>query len=217
MDGNEIYQAGPWGGPWTRAKLDILANYLNSYTTALKLKTFRLVYIDAFAGQGDVTIQTADNDFNQLITGSTKRAIDIQDKPFDRLVFVDKARSSCERLEALRDQHETRDIRIVQSDANDYLRSVEFDQESWRGVLFIDPFATQLEWSTLEHVADLRMFDTWILFPTMAVQRMLVSQYQAASFPRHLQERLNRIYGDQSWRKLYREDPQGNLFDTPTM
>jgi three-Cys-motif partner protein len=46
-----------FGGEWTTAKLEVLAGYLKSYTTALKDKptaerSFRKGYIDAFAGTG---------------------------------------------------------------------------------------------------------------------------------------------------------------------
>ena len=39
-----------FGGRWTETKLEILEAYLNAYTTALKHKPFKLIYIDAFAG-----------------------------------------------------------------------------------------------------------------------------------------------------------------------
>ena len=39
-----------FGGPWTIEKLNILSNYLDFYTTALKNLPFQLMYIDAFAG-----------------------------------------------------------------------------------------------------------------------------------------------------------------------
>jgi len=47
----------PFGGSWTTAKLDVIAQYLSSYTTALKDKPskdqpFRKGCIDAFAGTG---------------------------------------------------------------------------------------------------------------------------------------------------------------------
>ncbi|EQD32438.1 hypothetical protein B2A_13568, partial [mine drainage metagenome] len=50
-------RAHRFGGDWTTAKLDVLAKYLASYTTALKDKPskerpFRKGYIDAFAGTG---------------------------------------------------------------------------------------------------------------------------------------------------------------------
>jgi hypothetical protein len=46
-----------FGGDWTTAKLDVIASYLESYTTALKDKPskeypFVKGYIDAFAGTG---------------------------------------------------------------------------------------------------------------------------------------------------------------------
>ena len=46
-----------FGGTWTNRKLDVLAGYLHSYTTALKDKPtaerpFRKAFIDAFAGTG---------------------------------------------------------------------------------------------------------------------------------------------------------------------
>jgi hypothetical protein len=46
-----------FGGDWTAAKLDVIARYLASYTTALKDKPskehpFVKGYVDAFAGTG---------------------------------------------------------------------------------------------------------------------------------------------------------------------
>jgi hypothetical protein len=53
----ETSKAHRFGGDWTTQKLDVLAKYLCSYTTALKHKPsqsrpFRKAYIDAFAGTG---------------------------------------------------------------------------------------------------------------------------------------------------------------------
>ena len=41
-----------FGGPWTQEKLEILRQYLDTYTTVLKNQPFNLTYIDAFAGSG---------------------------------------------------------------------------------------------------------------------------------------------------------------------
>ena len=48
-------KAHRFGGDWTTAKLNVLAQYLSSYTAALRDKPsrerpFRKTYIDAFAG-----------------------------------------------------------------------------------------------------------------------------------------------------------------------
>lgn len=55
-----------FGGDWTDAKLDVLAKYLKSYTTALQGKPtpeqpFRKAYIDAFAGTGTRTAREPDS------------------------------------------------------------------------------------------------------------------------------------------------------------
>ena len=52
-----------FGGPWTIEKLDILEAYLDRYTTALKGQAFDLIYIDAFAGTGQVELHVEDRDY----------------------------------------------------------------------------------------------------------------------------------------------------------
>ncbi len=217
MTNETAQQATPWGGNWTKQKLDILWRYLDAYTTALKDKPFNLIYIDAFAGTGDVRIRTRDQDYEELVAGSPKRALRVSDKPFDRLVFVEKSPQSCNALDCLMSEYTNRNISIKQRDANDYLSRLHLES-NWRGVLFIDPFATQLEFSTLEHIARLKKLDTWILFPTMAVQRVLVSKYSEGSYPAHFAAILDRVYGDDNWRNVYRKSPQLSLFsDSPNL
>ena len=43
-----------FGGQWTLEKLGILKRYLDAYTTVLKNQSFRLIYVDAFAGEGSL-------------------------------------------------------------------------------------------------------------------------------------------------------------------
>ena len=206
----QVSMAKNWGGDWTSTKLKILENYLDSYTTALKRKKFSLIYIDAFAGTGTVPIRDTDDDFRRFVAGSAQRAIDIANKRFDKLVFVDKDDHACQSLEELKRRHPHREIFVRKGDANSYLKQLRLPW-NWRGVLFIDPYATQFEWATLKHIEQLQALDTWILFPTMAVQRVLLTQYRG-TFPAPLRSVLDRVYGDESWKDLYQEDPQGNLF-----
>ena len=67
-----------FGGPWTTEKLGILEEYLDSYTTALKHQPFRLVYIDAFAGSGEINIGdggVSEFDSDSFVAGSTELAL----------------------------------------------------------------------------------------------------------------------------------------------
>ena len=203
-----------YGGPWTLEKLQILGAYLDAYTTALKNQGFRLVYVDAFAGTGTLSLLAEDTEVRGFHEGSAKRALQVQDKPFDRLIFVEQDPARCQELARLQSIHPYRDIRINNSDANQYLRSLQEDWHKWRGVLFLDPFATQVEWSTLKEIAALQALDTWILFPVSAIARMLPKSKRPEAISAQWAHRLTSVFGDEEWRALYRVAPQGNLFGT---
>ncbi len=104
-------------GDWTTAKLAVIAEYLRSYTTALKRKPFKKAYIDAFAGTGyrdaataedaDGTPQPpllpdlAEEQPQALLEGSARLALKTQ-PPFDKYIFIERRRSRCLQLEELK-------------------------------------------------------------------------------------------------------------------
>ena len=201
-----------YGGPWTIEKLDILEKYLDAYTTALKGQPFKLAYIDAFAGTGYVELDERDQDASSFIRGSAKRALDIKNKPFDMLIFVEKDPDRCAELANLRKEHHGRDIQIENFEANRFLKELQPNWNNWRGVLFLDPFATEVEWSTIETIAGFNALDTWILFPVSAISRMLPTSKRPDEIDPKWAKRLTRTYGDETWRNLYQVSPQGELF-----
>ena len=189
--------AAAFGGRWTEEKLDILERYLDAYTTALKGQQFELWYIDAFAGTGQIEITKEDQEdqyeFGRFVSGSAERAVGIGDKPFDRLVFVEHRLDRCAELEALKTAHNSRNIIIENADANNYLTNLDR-----RGVLFLDPYATQVEWRTLERIAAFQALDTWILFPVGAISRMLPRLRHPDDVDEKWATRLNTIFGGDS-------------------
>ena len=86
-----------FGGPWTRTKLDILESYLDRYTSVLKNQSFRLIYVDAFAGSGFWSPRSVHDldtrDFREMWKGSAVRALAVDDRQFDRLIFIEKRKS----------------------------------------------------------------------------------------------------------------------------
>ena len=169
-----------FGGDWTREKLGILEAYLDAYTTALKNRPFHLVYLDAFAGTGRIMrdsgpgYETDEGDSRSFIIGSAERALRVDDRQFDRLVFVEKDAARHRQLCELCDRHPDRNTQPLRDDANTFLSNLGQSQYgNWRGVLFVDPFGTQLAWSTVERVARLERLDMWLLFPVGAIGRML--------------------------------------------
>ena len=202
-----------FGGPWTQEKLEILRRYLDAYTTVLKRQPFRLTYVDAFAGTGSYSSADDDyRDFYSLKAGSARIALEVDSKPFDRLVFIEKDSKKIESLNSLKCEYPGRDVTIIEGDANIEVPRLCGDMEqSERAVIFLDPFATEVSWSTVEGIALTRKTDCWILFPLMAVNRMM----QRKGVPReHLAKHLDRIFGDcKHWQGSYKESPQLSMLD----
>ena len=152
------------------------------------------------------------DEFNEFRQGSTRIALEIDDKPFDRLIFIDKDAVAAEALLNLKSEHSGRHIEVLQGDANDkvpeFCRSMgSFD----RAVAFLDPFATQLSWSTVQAIARTEKIDCWILFPLMAVARMMPKDKEPDEA---LAEELDRIFGGREyWQQSYRDSLQLPLFE----
>jgi len=197
-----------FGGDWTEEKLRILESYLDAYTTALKNQPFKLLYMDAFAGSGSIDLGPREEETKNLIEGSAQRAVTITDKPFDRLVFVEKDSDRFRRLERLRTVNPYRDIRVERSDANDYLEQLNESWQQWRGVLFLDPFATEVNWETIERISGFNALDTWLLFPASSIARILPISKRPEDVSEGWSIRLNKIFGDESWRGLYSQSRQ---------
>jgi three-Cys-motif partner protein len=214
-----------FGGDWTDRKLETLRKYLQAYTTALKWKPtrqtpFKLWYVDAFAGSGHRTERVEegsslfedDADAASLRKGSARLALDVT-PPFQRFVFVERKREHCEALERLKterpDLADRVDVRC--GDANDELTNL--CSKPWidrRAVVFLDPFATAVRWHTLEAIAKTRAMDTWILFPLMAVNRMLKKN---AEIPEAWGRRIDDVFGTTDWReRMYQRHPGRGLF-----
>ena len=203
--------AQPFGGAWTQEKLDILEAYLDAYTTALKNQRFNLWYVDAFAGSGSIAALD-DEAGRQLLTGSPEIALRVDNKPFDNLLFIEKDAKNSTLLDR-RISSVDLDGRaeVKEGDANTLLP--EFCNEMGlydRAVVFLDPFGTQVRFSTIEALAETEKCDVWILFPVSTVRRLLPIQGQVRS--RGNEDRLTSVFGDESWRELQHEPAQIPMF-----
>jgi three-Cys-motif partner protein len=82
----------------------------------------------------------------------------------------------------------------------------DWAKENWRGVIFLDPYAMDLEWNCLNKVSATKVFDVWYLFPFMAVNRNLPTNGKILPANKN---RLNRILGTNDWENiLYYNSPQ---------
>ena len=205
-----------FGGQWTEEKLEILRRYLDAYTTALKGQPFDLAYVDAFAGEGywqPNTPYVEENyaDFEEVRKGSATIALEIDDKPFDRFVFIEKDLDRCESLERLKEEFPTRSIEINNADANDALsKFCDELKANERAVVFLDPFATSVSWTTVAKLADTKKIDCWILFPLGAIARLMPTNQEP---PESWASNLDRVFGGRDyWQGLYQTKTVLTLF-----
>jgi three-Cys-motif partner protein len=212
-------RAHGFGGSWTTAKLQVLAGYLQRYTTALrdkptKERPFRKAYIDAFAGtgyreerrekeqakqKGGFFPDLAARETQDLLEGSAKLALRTQPR-FDKYIFIERKAERCEQLEILKAEFPALagDIDIRCGDANVHIQKIcEGNWRSHRAVLFLDPHGMQVEWKTIEAIAATRGIDLWLLFPLgMGVNRLLT---RSGDIPISWRRRLDSLLGTTAW------------------
>ena len=201
-----------FGGQWTDEKLAILRAYIDAYTTALKKQPFTLAYVDAFAGPGSYSAARDEYaEFDAFRTGSPKIALETGDKPFDKLVFIEKDAKAAGELMTLSNSYRKRNISVLQGDANEEIpKFCKAMQPFDRAVVFLDPYATEVSWPTVEAIARTKRVDCWILFPLMAVSRMMPTDREPVeSWAR----RLDAIFGGRKyWMEGYQDSLQMRLF-----
>ena len=199
-----------FGGRWTATKLNIFIQYVNSYLTALKNQPFSKIYIDAFAGTGEIILKGEDD---QQLAGSVKIVLEAEQK-FDEYYFIEKASIKADELKEMisKEYSGLQDrIHVICGDANEELKEIfgTIDWKQTRGLLFLDPYATQVNWNTLEGASKTKALDVWYLFPYYAMNRMLPTDKNALK----CDACLDRLLGTSEWRDaFYKEDPQINLF-----
>lgn len=206
-------KAQQFGGIWTKQKLDIFKQYLEAYLTALKNQKFKKIYIDAFAGSGEVIIDDVIK-----IDGSAKQALSSQQE-FDLYYFIDANPNNIASLKEMIQQeypHLLPKIRIICGDANVELLKI-INQTDWyhnRALLFLDPFATAVLWTTVEAVSKTKSIDMWYLFPFSALNRLLPRDGNI--IPANA-SRIDALLGDITWRtEFYIPDPQPSLLPNPS-
>ena len=206
-------ERGEYGGDGTIEKLDAMQRYADRYTMVLKDKPkgnkekFTLHYVDAFANNGSVTLRRGAF-AGQTIPGSVPRALNVSDKPFDRVLLIDNDAEKCRELRNLVEQTgDSSRVDVRCGDANVKLREFALwikrpENRLHRAFVFIDPYAMTVDWDTLAVLASTKRCDVLMLFPLMAIRRQLT----VSGWPdREKQAALNRFFGGEYWRELYSE------------
>jgi three-Cys-motif partner protein len=203
-----------FGGPDTEDKLARLRAYLPAFTTALKRQGFTLIYIDAFAGSGKRTEELpalpllgGDNTEPQTIDvpGSARLAIETT-PPFHRLVLIENHPDRYAVLHQLHAEFPNRQIECHKGDANVLVRDL-CRTTAWRGakgirgVIFLDPYGMEVEWATVEAIAQTEALDVWYLFPLAAKNAVAIDDNKRAL--------ITRVLGTDEWEWAWYDTPHG--------
>jgi len=198
-------------GPWSEDKLLLLGKYLEAYTTIMKGQPWcrnGYHYIDAFAGTG----RARAHDEERYIDGSPRVALKVS-HPFQSYTFIEIAPRRVARLQDLVGEFPDRDIRIREGDCNQIITrevtpSIRFKLYN-RGLIFLDPFGMDIEWSTMEKIAETRALEVFLNFPVMALNRTVLQNDPNALTEEQI-ARMNAFWGCPDWR----DDVYG---DVPTL
>lgn len=209
-----------FGSVSTDLKLEVMEEYLRTFTKVLRPQFKNLWYIDAYAGTGRRTVKRLARDADlvdegaaeELIQrrGSAQIAIDT-DPPFTRLVFIDTKRSHYRALCELREQYESRDVKIdvLRQDANEAIGELIAGRSfaGTRVVMFLDPYGLSVTWDTLQLIARTKAIDVWYFVSLEGLFR------QAAKDPAKITPKkraaVTRMLGTPEWeRDWYKERRQ---------
>ena len=150
-------------------------------------------------------------EFHEFRRGSPMIALETKNKPFDKLVFIERDPRAASSLKRLTSKCAYSRIEVIPADANIEIPRFCNTMEPFdRAVVFLDPYATQVSWPTVEVIARTKKIDCWILFPLMAITRMMPRGREPDEV---LAKRLDRIVGGRNyWKEGYRDSAQISLF-----
>ncbi|HEX3339895.1 MAG TPA: three-Cys-motif partner protein TcmP [Pseudolabrys sp.] len=200
-------------GEWSVLKLDIIERYGGAYTKAFNKTGRRLkkYYIDGFSGGGAHRVKGT----GQQIEGSPPRALKIS-PPFDGFYFIDLNPKKTSHLEKLCEGRS--DVQVITGDANEYLRTllptIQYKKYN-RALCVLDPYGLHLDWEVMALAGQSGAVDMFLNFPVMDMNRNAFWR-NPEKVPQDGIERMNRFWGDGSWKQAaYAKSKQPSfLFET---
>jgi three-Cys-motif partner protein len=197
-------------GKWSEIKLEIVEKYGAAYTTAFaNFPNLKKYYIDGFSGAGVHLSKTT----GTAIEGSPTRALKVK-PPFDGFCFIDL---NADKTDYLRDVCAgRRDVDIQTGDSNAYLTTtvlpaIHYEKRT-RALCLLDPYGLELDWQVILHAGQSRAVDLLLNFPVMDMNRNAI-WHQPDKVPNAGVRRMNKFWGDESWRDAaYAEARQASFF-----
>jgi len=136
----------------------------------------------------------------EFVLGSPLNALHV-DPPFTAYHLIDLDRDKVEQLRELIGDREN--VFIYESDCNEILLGEVFPQLQWRnfrrGLVLLDPYGLDLSWDVIRTAGQMRTVDLFLNFPVMDMNRNVLWAKPDGVDPEDVR-RMNRFWGDESWR-----------------
>lgn len=198
-------------GYWSELKLEIIKKYAGAYSQILSVQKLNLEhhYIDAFAGAG-VHIARRTGEF---IPGSPLNALNVL-PPFRHYHLIDLDGARVENLKKV--AQETSHVTVYEGDCNSILLDHVFPkvrfQDYRRALCILDPYRLNPDWNVIARAGQMKSVEIFLNFMVMDMNMNVLLKNPESVATTQI-ERMNRFWGDDSWRKAaYRA--QVDLFGT---
>jgi three-Cys-motif partner protein len=187
-------------GAWAEEKRRLVSLYSTLFSSGMKAKWSRRIYVELYAGAGYSKIRGT----SKFIFGSPLLALKVKD-PFDKYVFCEEKANNLSALKTRSRQIAAdADIAYVQGDCNK--RTSEILAEIPKGstgdttlsLCFADPFDISLEFETIRTLAGSRYVDFLVL--------LALGMDANRNYELYLREDANKVdkfLGSNSWRERW--------------
>jgi len=184
-------------GLWSEVKLDIISQYLPVYSKLVSGRNLYHLYIDGFAGYGLHESRTS----GEIIAGSPLIALTTV-PAFREYHFIDLKH---DRVEQLRTYAPGRsDVHVHEGDCNEVLLNLlpKASYEGYRrAICLLDPYGIDIAWDVIATIGRMRSVEIFLNFMVMDMNMNVLLHHPENALPSQI-ERMNRFWGDESWRQI---------------
>jgi three-Cys-motif partner protein len=186
----------PEVGAWTETKHSFVSLYAKLFSSGMKAKWGRRVYVELYAGAGYSRVRGT----SRVIAGSPLRALTLED-PFDEYVFCEEDPENLKALKVRVKRHAPgASVAYVEGDCNarviDILAKIPTGSKSDTvlTLCFVDPFDIGIEFETVR-VLSARFVDFLVLLAVFMDANRNYDRYVKAD-----DVRVGKFLGSESWR-----------------
>lgn len=155
----------PEVGPWAETKHNVVSYYAKQFSTGMKKKWDRRIYIELYAGAGYSRIR----DTSKIIMGSPLRALGLPD-PFDKYIFCEEDPGLMRALELrAKRMAPIADVICVPGNCNERISDIVREipvgsrDNTVLSLCFVDPCDIGIRFGTLRFLSEKRFVDFLIL------------------------------------------------------